>query len=393
MKKNVLIGITGGIAAYKICELVSKLKKANYDVQVIMTKNATKFITPLTLETLSKNRVVVDMFDNIYEYDVKHISVAKKADVFVVAPASANVIAKLANGICDDFLTTTFLSCTCPKLVCPAMNTNMYLNPITLNNINKLENYHINVVKPESGLLACNDIGIGRLPQIDIIFDQITSLLSEKPLENKKVLVTAGATIEAIDKVRYLTNHSSGKMGYALAKQASLLGADVTLVSANTNLIPSNLYNIINVTSARDMYEQTTSIYKDFDYVIMAAAVSDFTITNYKDYKIKKENNLGIELTKTKDILDYLGHNKNSNQIICGFAMESENEIENAKNKLIKKNADMIVVNSLNKEGAGFKTDTNIASIITKDNIIDFDIMTKEELAKLILLEIAKMEK
>ena len=393
MRKNIVIGITGGIAAYKICELVSRLKKADYNVQVIMTNNATKFITPLTLETLTKNKVIIDMFEDKHTYNVEHISVAQSADIFVVAPASANIIAKLANGICDDFLTTTFLSCTCPKLICPAMNTNMYLNPITQDNINKLKNYNINVLEPESGLLACNDVGIGRLPEINNIYDHIIKHLTENLLENKKVLVTAGATQEAIDKVRFITNHSSGKMGYAIAKEASNYGADVTLISANSHLTKSSLYKTIEVSSAQDMYDKVIDIYKEYDYVIMAAAVSDYTVVNSKDYKIKKVKTLDLEFARTKDILDYLGHNKQNNQLICGFAMETENEIENAKAKLIKKQADLIVCNSLNKEGAGFKTDTNIASLITKDNVIDLELMTKNNLATLILRQLKEMEK
>ena len=391
MKKTIAIGITGGIAAYKICELVSRLSKQGFDVQVMMTKNATEFITPLTLETLSKNRVIIDTFDRNFQYDVAHISVAKKADLFVVAPASANVIAKLACGICDDFLTTTYLACNAPKLICPAMNSAMYLNPVTQKNLQTLKGYGANVLEPASGLLACNDIGVGRLAEIDDIYDQIISMVNEKPLLNKKVLITAGATREVIDKVRFITNYSTGKMGYALAYQASLLGANVTLVSANTSLKKSNLYQTIDVSSANEMFEVIKELYQDYDYIIKAAAVSDYTITNPKDYKTKKNMDLELNFTKTVDILAYLGNHRINNQIICGFAMESENEIANAQLKLTNKKADMIVVNNLNTKGAGFATDTNVVSLISKNQVENLEIMSKHDLAKIILLKLKEM--
>ena len=383
---NIVIGVTGGIAAYKIAELTSKLKKKNHQVQIIMTKNATEFITPLTLETLSNNKVMIDTFDRNFEYDVKHISIAKKADLFVIAPCTANMIAKIANGIADDLLSTTVLATKSKVLVCPAMNTNMYTNQITQDNINKLINYGFDVMETEKGLLACNDIGYGRLAAIDTIIEKIDYHLSNKVLNNKNIIISAGATVEKIDKVRYITNHSTGKMGYALAKQAYNMGANVTLVSANSKLKAPYGVNLVKVTSALEMYEYFKDNYQKYDYLIKAAAVSDYTINNPKDYKIKKDQEFKLELIKTNDILSYLGKNKKDHQVLVGFAMETENLIENATYKLINKNLDLIIANNLNDKGAGFGTDTNKVNIITKDEVKDIELMSKDELSKEILL-------
>lgn len=310
MKKTIVIGVTGGIAAFKVAQLVSNLKKKGYEIHVIMTESATKFVHPITFETLSNNRVSIDTFDRNFQYDVEHISLAKKADLFVVAPATANVIGKIANGIADDMLTTTIMACTCPKIICPAMNTNMLNNPITQDNINKLKGYGYHFVDSGDGFLACGDVGSGRLANLDIIEDEIEIVLSKKPLLNKKILISAGPTIEAIDPVRYITNHSSGKMGYSLAIAARNLGADVTLVSGKTSLKKPHKVNVIDIVSADDMFKEITSISEKFDVIIMSAAVADYRPKNVSDSKIKKSLDMSIELERTKDILEHLGKNK-----------------------------------------------------------------------------------
>jgi phosphopantothenoylcysteine decarboxylase/phosphopantothenate--cysteine ligase len=385
MKKTIVIGVTGGIAAFKVAQLVSNLKKKGYEIHVIMTESATKFVHPITFETLSNNRVSIDTFDRNFQYDVEHISLAKKADLFVVAPATANVIGKIANGIADDMLTTTIMACTCPKIICPAMNTNMLNNPITQDNINKLKGYGYHFVDSGDGFLACGDVGSGRLANLDIIEDEIEIVLSKKPLLNKKILISAGPTIEAIDPVRYITNHSSGKMGYSLAIAARNLGADVTLVSGKTSLKKPHKVNVIDIVSADDMFKEITSISEKFDVIIMSAAVADYRPKNVSDSKIKKSLSMSIELERTKDILEHLGKNKKGNQVLIGFAMETEDLIENAKVKLEKKNADYIIANNLNEKGAGFKVDTNKVTIISKNENKEIDLMDKSDLAYLIL--------
>ncbi len=386
--KCIVIGVTGGIACYKVANLVSMLKKSGADVNVIMTKNATNFISPLTFETLSGRKCIVDTFESKANYDVEHISLAKKADVIMVAPATANIIAKIANGISDDMLTTTILASTCKKIIAPAMNTNMYKNRITQDNIKKLKNYDFEIIPPSSGLLACNDIGIGKMPEPDILFDYILKEAAyKKTMLGKNILISAGATCEYIDPVRYITNPSSGKMGFALAKACVLKGANVTIVCGKTSINPPSFTHVINKVSAKDMFNTFKDIHKNFDIIFMTAAVSDFTPVNVYKEKVKKHNltNTNIELKQTKDILKYLGENKPKNQVICGFSMETENLLENSKIKLINKNLDYIVANNLKEDGAGFGVDTNIATLISKDNYISFDKLTKFELANKII--------
>ncbi|MEG0240429.1 bifunctional phosphopantothenoylcysteine decarboxylase/phosphopantothenate--cysteine ligase CoaBC [Anaerorhabdus sp.] len=388
MRKCVVIGVTGGIAAFKACQLVSNLKKKNYEIHVIMTKNATEFVAPLTFESLSGNRVSVDTFDRNFEYNVQHISLAKKADAFVIAPATANVIAKIVHGIADDMLSTTFLAASCKKIICPAMNTGMLNNPVTVENIEKCKQLGYMIVDAESGMLACGDEGKGKLADVSIIEDAIEYSLYPKPLQGKKVLVTAGPTQEAIDPVRYITNHSSGKMGYAIAKAARNLGADVLLITGETNLTPCPMIQTIEIKTAKEMFDEVTRYSKDQDCIIKAAAVADYTVIDPATNKIKKKDNtLTIELTKTDDILAYLGQNKKAGQILCGFAMETENLIENAKEKCIKKNCDLLVANNLSVDGAGFKTNTNVVTIIRPNEIKELELMSKEKLAYQILKE------
>jgi phosphopantothenoylcysteine decarboxylase/phosphopantothenate--cysteine ligase len=392
-KKNIIIGVTGGIAAYKALDIVSYFRKQDYNVHVIMTKNATEFVAPLTFETLSNNKVSIDTFDRKSEYNVEHVSLANQADICCIVPATANFIAKAANGIADDMLTTTFLACHCPKIICPAMNTNMYNNPITIANIKKCQDYGMLFVDSASGILACGDIGKGRLAPTDTIIDMIKYELYPDTLKGKRVLVSAGGTQESLDPVRIITNHSTGKMGFAIAKMARSLKADVTIVAANTNIPISYDINKINVTSAQDMYEIITDIYKDFDYIIMASAVSDFTPSNYVDEKIKKnDDKLIISLKKTKDILKFIGQNHNSKQIICGFAMESSNLIENATKKLTNKNIDMIVANDIKDPQAGFSKDTNVATIITNNYKKQLEVMSKEDLGLIILTKMKEID-
>lgn len=389
--KCIIIGITGGIACYKVANLVSMLKKSGADVNVIMTKNATEFISPLTFETLSGNKCVIDTFEKKSNYNVEHISLAKKADIIMVAPATANIIAKMANGIADDMLTTTILASKCKKIVAPAMNTNMYENKITQDNIEKLKYYDFEVIEPAIGLLACNDNGIGKMPEPNILFEHILKELAfEKTMLGKNVLISAGATCEYIDPVRYITNPSSGKMGFALAKVCMLKGANVTLVCGNTTANPPMFTNIINTISAEDMFNVFKDIHKDFDIVFMTAAVSDFTPLNVHKEKVKKHivNDNNLQLKQTKDILKYLGENKPKNQILCGFSMETENLLENSNLKLKNKNLDYIVANNLKEEGAGFNVDTNIATLISNNNYISFEKLTKFELANKIITTI-----
>ncbi|MFV0517298.1 MAG: bifunctional phosphopantothenoylcysteine decarboxylase/phosphopantothenate--cysteine ligase CoaBC [Aminipila sp.] len=385
--KTVVIGITGSIAAYKTAYLVSALKKQHCDVHVIMTKNACEFIAPLTFETLTGNKCLVDTFDRDFKFDVTHISIAKKADLIMVAPASANVIAKFANGIADDMLTTTVLASKALKLVSPAMNTNMYQNPITQENLNKLKGYGFEIINPATGLLACNDIGEGKMPEPEVLFEYVLKHLAmPHDLTGKKVIVTAGPTQEAIDPVRYITNHSTGKMGYALAKACMLRGASVTLVSGKTSLKPPMFVDVINITSSKEMYEAVCSNFQDADIVFKAAAVADYTPAVTYDNKVKKkDDDLAIPLKRTDDILKHLGSIKKDGQVLCGFSMETENMLENSQAKLIKKNVDMIVANNLKVPGAGFGTDTNIVTLITKDNFQELPIMSKFDTANAII--------
>lgn len=388
--KSIIIGVSGGIAAYKTAYLVSALSKTEADVNVIMTENACEFISPLVFETLTGNKCYVDTFDRNFKFDVEHISLAKKADIFMIAPATANVIAKIANGIADDMLTTTFLASKCKKIVSPAMNTAMFENQITQDNITKLKKYGIGVVEPQNGLLACGDTGAGKMPEPDFLFDVIErEIAREKDMLGKKVLVTAGATMESLDPVRFLTNHSSGKMGFAIAKEAMLRGAEVTVVKANTTAEIPNFVKIVEVSSAKDMFDAVTALSDQQDIIVKAAAVADYTPESYVDSKIKKKDgDLSIPLRRTVDILKYLGENKKEGQFLCGFSMETDNMLENSKAKLSKKNADMIVANNLKDAGSGFKTDTNAVTLITRDGHRSLELKSKAEVAKEIFDEI-----
>lgn len=391
--KSIIIGVSGGIAAYKTAYLVSALSKTAADVNVIMTKNACEFIRPIVFETLTGNKCYVDTFDRNFNFDVEHISLAKKADVFLVAPATANVIAKIANGIADDMLTTTFLASKCKKIISPAMNTAMFENQITQNNIAKLKEYGIDVIEPQSGLLACGDTGTGKMPEPGYLFDVIErEIAREKDMLGKKVLVTAGATMEALDPVRFLTNHSSGKMGFAIAKEAMLRGAEVTVVKANTTAEIPNFVNAVEVSSAGDMFNAVKAVSNQQDIIVKAAAVADYTPESYVDSKIKKKDgDLSIALKRTKDILKYLGENKKEGQFLCGFSMETDNMLKNSKAKLSKKNADMIVANNLKDAGSGFKTDTNAVTLITKNGHKLLELKSKADVAKEIFDEILSL--
>ena len=389
--KTVILGVTGSIAAYKIASLASALGKLNADVHVIMTQNATNIINPITFETLTGNKCLIDTFDRNFEFKVEHVSLAKKADVMMIAPASANVIAKLAHGIADDMLTTTALAFNKKKIISPAMNTNMFENPIVQDNIEILRRYNMEIVEPATGMLACGDEGKGKMPEPEVLLEYILKEIAfEKDLAGKKVLVTAGATMEAIDPVRYITNHSTGKMGYAIAKCAMQRGADVTLVTGKTSIDKPRFVDIIEIKSAGDMYDAVVERAHDMDIIIKAAAVADYTPVQVSDEKVKKKDgDLNIELKRTKDILAQLGSmDYKKRPFICGFSMETSNLIENSKAKLIKKNVDMIIANSLKEEGAGFGTDTNIVNIITKDSVKELPIMKKSEVASKILDEI-----
>lgn len=393
--KCIIVGITGGIAVYKICYLVSSLKKQGYDVHVLMSKEAQEFVTPLTFQTLSNNKVITDMFTIDYTPDVHHISLAKKADLFVIAPATANVIAKVANGIADDMLTTTFLASNCKKLIVPAMNTQMLMNPVTQDNIQKCKNYGMHIFESNSGYLACGDVGKGRLPEPDEIEDKIKEVMEDdKFLAGKHILVTAGPTSEAIDPVRMITNHSTGKMGYALARAARNMGAHVTLVSGTKQIEDIRDVEMVHVTSAKDMAEAVLSRQNDMDCMILAAAVADYTPVSVADNKIhKSEGEMSIPLKRTQDILKTLGENKKDGQVLIGFSMETENMVERTKEKLVKKNCDYIVANNLKEKGAGFGTDTNIVTLISKDYEKEFGILSKYDTAVKILKTCLKEKK
>ena len=381
--KTVILGVTGGIAAYKAAQLTSDLKKKGYDVHVIMTRNATEFVSPLTFETLSGHRVSIDTFDRNFEYNVQHVSLARMADVFVIAPATANVIAKVANGLADDMLTTTFLACDCEKILCPAMNTGMLNNPATQHNLNVLRERGMHIVESGSGILACGDVGKGRLAEPAEIEDEIEQVLySEKILAGKTVLVSAGATQEALDPVRYISNHSTGKMGYAIARAARNMGAHVILVHGQTSLPALRQVEDIPVVSAAQMAEAILSRQDECDIIIKAAAVADYTPQTVADNKIKKtEGEFVLPLKRTVDILKTLGEHKPQGQILCGFAMETRDLLVNARKKLDSKNADMIVANSLKEKGAGFGVDTNRVTILTQEKEESLDLMKKEDLA------------
>lgn len=385
--KCIIVGVTAGIAAYKICQLVSSLKKQGNEVHVIMTKEAEKFVTPLTFQTLSNQKVITDMFTVDYTPDVHHVSLAKKADLFVVAPATANIIAKIAHGIADDMLTTTFLAATCPKLIVPAMNTNMLNNPITQDNIATCKKYGMHIMCSGSGYLACGDVGKGRLPEPEEIEDAIASIVeTDRYLNGRHVVITAGATQEEIDPVRYITNHSTGKMGYSLAKEARNAGAMVTLISGKSNLPQPYGVEVINVISAEDMANCVVNNFEKADVVIMSAAVADYTPLEKADHKIKKAyGDLSITLKRTQDILLTIGKKKRENQVVIGFAMETENLLENAAKKLQEKNADYIIANSIREPGAGFGVDTNIVKIISPTSVEDLGLLSKDETAKEIL--------
>lgn len=393
--KCIIVGITGGIAVYKICYLVSSLKKQGYDVHVLMSKEAQEFVTPLTFQTLSNNKVITDMFTIDYTPDVHHISLAKKADLFVIAPATANVIAKVANGIADDMLTTTFLASNCKKLIVPAMNTQMLMNPVTQDNIQKCKNYGMHIFESNSGYLACGDVGKGRLPEPDEIEDKIKEVMEDdKFLAGKHILVTAGPTSEAIDPVRMITNHSTGKMGYALARAARNMGAHVTLVSGTKQIEDIRDVEMVHVTSAKDMAEAVLSRQEEMDCMILAAAVADYTPVSVADNKIhKSEGEMSIPLKRTQDILKTLGENKKDGQVLIGFSMETENMVERTKEKLVKKNCDYIVANNLKEKGAGFGTDTNIVTLISKEYEKEFGILSKYDTAVKILKTCLKEKK
>ncbi|SDB28619.1 phosphopantothenoylcysteine decarboxylase / phosphopantothenate--cysteine ligase [Pseudobutyrivibrio sp. YE44] len=391
--KCVVLGVTGSIAAYKIANLASALVKLGADVNVIMTKNATNFINPITFETLTSNKCLVDTFDRDFQFNVEHVALAKRADIFMVAPASANVIGKMAHGIADDMLTTTILAAKCKKLVSPAMNTNMFTNPIVQDNLETLKKYGFEIIQPASGYLACGDTGAGKMPEPEVLLQYILrELAHDHDLVGKKVLITAGPTEEAIDPVRYITNHSTGKMGYALAKAAMERGAEVTLVSGPVALTPPMFVEVVNVRSAAEMAEAVKSRAEDSDIIIKSAAVADYRPVNVATEKIKKKDGEGsnIELERTEDILSYLGAHKSDNQFICGFSMETENMLENSKAKLKKKNVDMIVANNLRTAGAGFGTDTNVVTLITAEDAVELPIMSKEEVAHAIFDTIIK---
>lgn len=385
--KTVLLGVTGGIAAYKAAALASALVKQHAAVEVVMTENATQFVTPLTFEQLTGRRTMVNTFDRNFSHHVEHIALAERTDLVIVAPATANVCAKLAHGLADDMLTTTILACRCPKLIAPAMNTNMYENPVTQDNLALLRRYGWEVIEPASGRLACGAVGKGKLPEPEEILQYILRQLAfPHDLTGKKVLVTAGPTQEAIDPVRYLTNHSTGKMGYAIARMAMLRGADVTLVSGPTAIAPPPFVTVVPVVSAQDMFEAVAANAPESDFIFKAAAVADYTPANYSDNKVKKsEGDMSIPLKRTRDILKYLGENRVPGQVICGFSMETQNMVENSREKLVKKNVDMICANNLKQSGAGFGVDTNVITIITRNEITELPLQSKESAANAIL--------
>lgn len=385
--KTVVLGVTGSIAAYKIANLTSMLTKLHCDVHVIMTKNATNIINPITFETLTAHKCLVDTFDRNFNYNIEHVALGEKADVVLVAPASANVIGKMAAGIADDMLTTTILACKCKKIVAPAMNTNMYENPVVQANLKKLKEFGMEVIEPASGMLACRVEGKGKLPSEEVLLEYILREIQfEKDMTGKKVLVTAGATQEAIDPVRYITNHSTGKMGYALAKIAMRRGADVTLITAPTNLPAPLFADVVPVVSAQEMFDAVKERAPQMDIIIKAAAVADYTPVSVSDEKIKKKDgDLSLPMRRTTDILAYLGEHRKPGQFICGFSMETENLVENSKKKLQKKNADLIVANNLRDEGAGFGTDTNVVTLVMEEGIVELPCMSKEQVAEAVL--------
>lgn len=385
--KTVVLGVTGSIAAYKIANLASMLVKMHAQVHVLMTKNATNFINPITFETLTSTKCLVDTFDRNFQYSVEHVALAKQADVVLIAPASANVIGKIAGGIADDMLTTTVMACKCKKIIAPAMNTNMYENPVVQANLKKLKEFGMEVIEPASGMLACRVEGKGKLPSEEVLLEYILREIQfEKDMTGKKVLVTAGATQEAIDPVRYITNHSTGKMGYALAKIAMRRGADVTLITAPTNLPAPLFADVVPVVSAQEMFDAVKERAPQMDIIIKAAAVADYTPVSVSDEKIKKKDgDLSLPMRRTTDILAYLGEHRRPGQFICGFSMETENLVENSKKKLQKKNADLIVANNLRDEGAGFGTDTNVVTLVMEEGIVELPCMSKEEVAEAVL--------
>ena len=385
--KTVILGVTGSIAAYKIASLASMLKKQRADVQVIMTANATNFINPITFETLTGNKCLVDTFDRNFQYSVEHVALAKRARAFLIAPASANVIAKVAHGLADDMLTTTFLACQCPKIIAPAMNTRMYENPILQDNLKICEGYGMEVITPADGYLACGDTGAGKMPEPEELFDYILKVAAcEKDLAGRRVLVTAGATMEAVDPVRYLTNHSTGKMGCAVAKAAALRGAQVTLVAAHMEVPAPRFVKLVPVKSAAEMFEAVTSLSGDQDIIVKAAAVADYRPAEVADEKVKKKDgDLSIRLERTEDILAWLGEHRREGQFLCGFSMETQNMLENSRAKLGKKHLDMIVANNLKVAGAGFGVDTNVVTFIAGDRELELPMLTKEEVAHRLL--------
>ena len=384
--KHIVLGVTGSIAAYKAASLASMLKKQHADVTVIMTKNAVNFINPITFEDLTGNKCLVDTFDRNFEHSVEHISLARQTDAFLIAPASANVIARTAHGIADDMLTTTFLACECPKLVAPAMNTRMYRNPVTQDNIGMLKKYQIEVIEPATGYLACGDTGAGKMPEPEVLFEYLVKALTPKDMNGIKVLVTAGPTQEAMDPVRYISNHSSGKMGYAIAKAAMRRGAQVTLVTGKTDLTPPINVETIDVTSAADMADAVKKRADGQDIIIKAAAVADYRPVSVAGEKIKKKDDgMNIVLERTEDILGFLGAHKKGGQFLCGFSMETENMEANSLEKLRKKNLDLIVANNVKESGAGFGTDTNIVTLLSEKETVRLPIMSKEEVADRLL--------
>ena len=393
--KTVLLGVTGSIAAYKIAYLASALKKLHAQVHVLMTENATNFINPITFESLTGNKCLVDTFDRNFQFQVEHVSIAKQADVVMIAPASANVIGKLAHGIADDMLTTTIMACKCKKIISPAMNTNMYENPIVQDNLAILQHYGYEVIEPASGYLACGDTGAGKMPEPEMLLEYILrEIAKEKDPTGQKVLVTAGPTQEAIDPVRYITNHSSGKMGYALAKAAMLRGAQVTLVSGPCAIEPPPFVKLVPIVTAKEMFDAVTSVSFEQDIIIKAAAVADYRPAKAFDDKVKKqEGQMSIELEKTDDILQYLGDNRVPGQFLCGFSMETQNMLGNSRAKLGKKHLDMVAANNLKVAGAGFQGDTNVLTLITQDEDVSLQLMSKEDAANIILDKILSIMK
>ncbi|NBJ95081.1 bifunctional phosphopantothenoylcysteine decarboxylase/phosphopantothenate--cysteine ligase CoaBC [Parablautia muri] len=380
--KHIVLGVTGSIAAYKIASLASMLKKQGTDITVIMTQNATNFIHPITFEALTGNKCLIDTFDRNFQHSVEHVSLAKQTDVFLVAPASANVIAKAAHGIADDMLTTTLLACQCPKIIAPAMNTRMFQNPIVQDNMKILERYGMEVITPATGYLACGDTGEGKMPEPELLLEYIIKALRPKDMTEIKILVTAGPTRERIDPVRYISNHSTGKMGYAIARAAMMRGAHVTLVTGKTSLAPPMCIHTVTIESAQDMADAVKAYAPEQDIIIKAAAVADYRPKYIADQKVKKKDgDMCIELERTEDILGFLGSHKEKEQFLCGFSMETENMIENSRAKLQRKNLDLIVANNLKQEGAGFGTDTNVVTLLSKEDTIQLPIMSKEDVA------------